>query len=177
MREYLDALEKSNLAGDGDAEPPEPPAPGKNVSLTDPAARWTAAPGGPAFYAYSTNYLIDLDAGIIVDVEATPAHRTREVESTNTMANRRIMRSVHGHSRDVAREIADTPQYKQSRRDRKKVEMLFAHLKGILKPDRLRLRGLTGAHDEFLLIATAQNLRRMAKRLFEGQQSPVAMPA
>ncbi len=40
----------------------------------------TAAPGGPAFYAYSTNYLIDLDAGIIVDVEATPAHRTPEFE-------------------------------------------------------------------------------------------------
>jgi len=36
--------------------------------------RWTAAPGGPAFYAYSTNYLIDLHAGIIMDVEATPAY-------------------------------------------------------------------------------------------------------
>ncbi len=59
------------------------------------------------------------------------------------MPNRRIMRSVHERSRDVAREIADTPQYKQSRRDRKKVEMLFAHLKRILKLDRLRLRGLT----------------------------------
>ena len=66
----------------------QPPAPGKNVSLTDPAARWTAAPGGPAFFAYSTNYLIDLDAGIIVDVEATPAHRTQEVESTKTMVSR-----------------------------------------------------------------------------------------
>jgi Transposase DDE domain len=71
----------------------------------------------------------------------------------------------------------NTPQYKQSRRDRKKVEMLFAHLKRILKLDRLRLRGLTGANDEFLLAATAQNLRRMAKRLFEGQQSTVAMTA
>jgi len=93
------------------------------------------------------------------------------------MPNRRIMRSVHERSRDVAREIANTPQYKQSRRDRKKVEILFAHLKRILKLDRLRLRGLTGAHDEFLLAATAQNLRRMAKRLFEGQQSAAAMPA
>ena len=55
--------------------------------------------------------------------------------------------------------------------------MLFAHLKRILKLDRLRLRGLTGAHDEFLLAATAQNLRRMAKRLFERQQSMVVMPA
>jgi hypothetical protein len=84
------------------------------------------------------------------------------------MPNRRIMRSVHERSREVARAIADTPQYKQSRRDRKKVEMLFAPLKRILKLDRLRLRGLTGAHDEFLLAATAQNLRRMAKRLQEG---------
>ncbi len=66
---------------------------------------------------------------------------------------------------------------KQSRRDRKKVEILFAHLKRILKLDRLRLRGLTGAHDEFLLAATAQNIRRMAKRLFEGQQSTTVMPA
>src|SRR4249920_1332693 len=88
MREYLDALEEFNPTGDDDPEPPEPPeppAPGKNVSLTDPAARWTAAPGGPAFFAYSTNYLIDLDAGIIVDVDATPAHRTQEVEATKTM--------------------------------------------------------------------------------------------
>ena len=38
--------------------------------LTDLAARWTAAPGGPAFYDYSTNYLIDVHAGVIVDVEA-----------------------------------------------------------------------------------------------------------
>jgi hypothetical protein len=47
----------------------------------------------------------------------------------------------------------------------RKVEMLFAHLKRIMKLDRLRLRGPGGAHDEFLLAATAQNLRRMAKRL------------
>lgn len=289
VREYLDALEETNPTGDDDDA--DPLAPGKNVSLTDPAARWTAAPGGPAFYAYSTNYLIDLDAGIIVDVEATPAHRTMEVESTKTMIDRveqrfglkpdrlvgdtaygtapmlgwmvkdkgiephvpvwdkterkdgtlssnefawdeqanayrcpqghellserrvftrprdhvtkdatiiyrasqgdctgcplkqrccpntparKIRRSVHEDSRDVARELATTPQYQQSRRDRKKVEMLFAHLKRILKLDRLRLRGLTGAHDEFLLAATAQNLRRMAKRLFEVQQEAPA---
>jgi len=50
-------------------------------------------------------------------------------------------------------------------KDRKKVEMLFAHLKRIMRLDRLRLRGPSGAHDEFVLAATAQNLRRMAKRL------------
>jgi hypothetical protein len=83
VREYLDALDEANpTGGDDDVDPP---APGKNVSLTDPAARWTAAPGGPAFYANSTNCLIDPDARIVVDVEATPAHRTVEVESTKTM--------------------------------------------------------------------------------------------
>jgi len=286
VREYLEALEENNPTSDDVSEPPEPPTAPKNVSLTDPAARWTAAPGGPAFFAYSTNYLIDLQAGIIVDVEATPANRTLEVDSTKTMVdrveerfnlkpdrlvgdtaygtgpmlgwmveekriaphvpvwdrtdrkdgtlsssdfvwdeqanqyrcpqghallsdrrqftkprdritkagtilysasqhdctgcamkqqccpnmpNRRIMRSVHERSREVAREIANTPQYRQSRRDRKKVEMLFAHLKRILKLDRLRLRGLSGARDEFLLAATAQNLRRMGKWLMATQ--------
>ena len=78
---------------------------------------------------------------------------------------RKIARSIHEGARDETRRIATTPEYIQSRRERKKVEMLFAHLKRILKLDRLRLRGLTGAHDEFLLAATAQNLRRMAKWL------------
>jgi len=76
---------------------------------------------GPAFYAYSINYLIDVQAGIIVDVEATSTLRTAEVNATRMM---------------------------------------------ILKLDRLRLRGPNGAHDEFILAATAQNLRRLAKRLF-----------
>jgi len=78
---------------------------------------------------------------------------------------RKIARSIHESARDVARDVAKTDAYRQSRRDRKKVEMLFAHLKRILKLDRLRLRGPSGAHDEFLLAATAQNLRRMAKWL------------
>lgn len=268
------------LAGLAESNPTETPS--KNISLTDPAARWTAAPGGPAFYAYSTNYLIDLDAGIIVDVEATPAFRTQEVDATKIMVDRveerfaikpdrlvgdtaygvaqmldwmvndkgiaphvpvwdkterddgtlsrsdfqwheeaneyrcpeghalrsnwrpfknqrshvtkadtviyrssqrdcafcpkeaqccpntafrKIARSLFEPARDVARAIARTDAYLQSRKDRKKVEMLFAHLKRILKLDRLRLRGLRSAQDEFLLAATAQNLRRMAKWL------------
>jgi len=76
---------------------------------------------------------------------------------------RKIARSVYEAAREVARDHAKTSAYQQSRKDRKKVEMLFAHLKRILKLDRLRLRGLSGAQDEFLLAATAQNLRRMAK--------------
>ena len=69
----------------------------------------------------------------------------------------------HEGARDFARDIARTDAYVVSRRERKKVEMLFAHLKRILKLDRLRLRGPNGAKDEFLLAATAQNLRKLAK--------------
>ena len=294
VREYLEALEGSNPTDEDVLTSTAPTTPAKNISLTDPAARWTAAPGGPAFYAYSTNYLIDLQAGIIVDVEATPAYRTQEVESTKVMVDRvaqrfglrphrlvgdtaygtgpmlgwmiqekgiephipvwdkterkdgtfsssdfawdeqeneyrcpeghalrsdrrafknprtritkadtiiyrsgqsdcavcpqkgqccpntptrKIARSIYETERNVARAIAATPQYQQSRCDRKKVEMLFAHLKRILKLDRLRLRGLSGAQDEFLLAATAQNLRRMAKWLVPSDQKTPEMLA
>ena len=262
------------------------------ISRTDPASSWTAGPGGPVFFAYSTNYLIDLEAGIIMDVEATPANLSHEVESTRTTIERveqrlclkparlvgdtaygtaamlgwmvgqkeiephvpvlekyarkdntfsssefkwnetaneyrcpagnalrsdrrqfknsrthvtkadtivyrssqldragcsmkdrccpktpfrKVTRSIHEAARDEAIRIAATPAYKQSRRERKKVEMLFAHLKRILKLDRLRLRGPSGAHDEFLLAATAQNLRRMAIRLMvRGDKAEIA---
>jgi hypothetical protein len=63
----------------------------------------------------------------------------------------------------MARQIARSWEGHTSRRLRKKIEMLFAHLKRILKLDRLRLRGPNGARDEFILAATAQNLRKMAK--------------
>jgi transposase len=275
INEYLDALKE-----DGSSI-----TPAKKVSQTDPMARWTCAPGGPAYYAYSTNYLIDTDAGIIVDVEATPALRTPEVWSTKTMIERvkdrfgietkrligdtaygtaeflnwmvneaniephvpvwdrgdekderfgrsdfsfdeekdlytcpngkelrrfwrdfkkprtgvtkaneikytsrkadcvgcpmkeqccpnteirKISRSIYEPARDLARAVGKTPAYRKTRRQRKQVEMLFAHMKRILKVDRLRLRGLSGAQDEFLLTATAQNLRRMAKYLGTG---------
>jgi hypothetical protein len=81
------------------------------------------------------------------------------------MPFRKIARSVYEVARNIARAVAKTSRYRQSRRERKKVEVLFAHLKRILKLDRLRLRGPKGAHDEFLLAATAQNLRRMARYL------------
>lgn len=294
VREYLQALEENNPTDDDIHASTEATTPPKNISLTDPAARWTAAPGGPAFYAYSTNYLIDLQAGIIVDVQATPSYRSQEVESTKIMVDRvaqrfdlkprrlvgdtaygtgamlgwmvqekgiephvpvwdkterkdgtfsssdfawdeqeneyrcpeghalrsdrrvfknprlritkadtiiyrssqsdcttcpqkdqccpntptrKIARSIHEAERNVARSIAATPEYRQSRCDRKKVEMLFAHLKRILKLDRLRLRGLSGAQDEFLLAATAQNLRRMAKWLVPSDKKAQEMPA
>jgi len=91
--------------------------------------------------------------------------------------HRKIARQVNESARDVARQLATTPRYAQSRRHRKKVEMLFAHLKRILRLDRLRLRGLKGARDEFLLAATAQNLRRMAAWLMpKGREAANAVP-
>jgi transposase len=284
VREYLDAIDKENS---GAAIP-------KNISLTDPQARWTAAPGGPAFYAYSTNYLIDIEHNIIVDVEPTPAHRSLEVESTKAMldrveqrldlkperligdtaygtapmlewmvqekdiephvpvwdksdmnpdvfsrsdfiwdaqadcyhcpagkplqsrrrnfkkprsavtkantiiyrssqhdckacehkarccpntALRKIARSIFEDSRDIARAINQTPEYLQSRKDRKKVEILFAHLKRIMKMERLRLRGLTGANDEFLMAATVQNLKKLAKLKYKPPDYGISAPA
>ena len=275
VREYVAALDE-----DGEATAR------KSVSLTDPAASWTCAPGGPAFFAYSTNYLIDVQAGIVIDVEATAANRTQEVDAAKktiqrveerfevkpkhligdtaygaapmlgwlvqekriephipvwdkaerqdgtlsrsdfvfdaeqdrdtcpdgkhldttghatlegtilyrsknlecascplkprccpNTPNRRIARSVHEASRDVARSLANTEAYRASRKKRKKVEMLFAHLKRILKLDRLRLRGRSGAQDEFLLSATAQNLRRMAKWLVPRAPNLELVPA
>ncbi len=272
VREYLEALDEGT-------------EPVRRISLTDPAAQWTAAPGGPAFFAYSTNYLVDTDAGVIVDVEATRANLKDEVDAAKVMVERvearfemkpkrligdtaygsaeilgwmvdekaiephvplwekrerddgtlrraefifdpasntytcpggkqlkqhrrnfthartgitkantmiyrasqrdcascalkarccpnalfrKITRSVYEPARDVVRRLRDTAQYRRSRRERKKVEMLFGHLKRILKLDRLRLRGMTGASDEFLLAATAQNLRRLALWLGTG---------
>jgi transposase len=76
VREYLAALDAAN--------PAEPP---KYVSLTDPAASWSAA-SGPAFFAYSTNYLIDVKAGIIVDVEASAFNHSSESLATRTMLDR-----------------------------------------------------------------------------------------
>ena len=273
VREYLDTLDEAAWGGASEVTP-------KFVSRSDPAAQWTGALKGHAFFAYATNYLIDLDNAVIVDVEASRAIRQAEVESARTMIARthdrfglwparlaadsaygsaenlawlvhergiephipvfdkserrdgtfsrsdftydhdadaytcpagkqlrqrqklyrtlrplvdedgmmryraskldcdacslkpqccpntparKIPRSIHEGARDMARDIAATEDYVTSRRQRKKVEMLFAHLKRILKLDRLRLRGPNGARDEFHLAATAQNLRKLAK--------------
>ena len=76
---------------------------------------------------------------------------------------RKILRSILESARDTARDIVNTDAYVTSRRERKKVEMLFANLKRILRLDRLRHRGPNGARDEFLLAATAQNLRKISQ--------------
>jgi transposase len=79
------------------------------------------------------------------------------------MPARQLMRSVHEEARDIARNLVGTPEFERSRNERKKVEMLFAHLKTTLRFDRMRLRGLSGAKDEFLMAAIVQNLRRMTR--------------
>ena len=86
---------------------------------------------------------------------------------------RKVLRSIHEGARDMARDIAKTEAYQTSRYQQKKVEMLFAHLKRILKLDRLRLRGPCGARDEFHLAAIAQNLRKLGK-LIPGPQAILA---
>ncbi len=82
-----------------------------------------------------------------------------------TAVVRKITRDLNEDVRDRVRALANTEAFQQSRRERKKVEMRFAHMKRILRLDRLRLRGLSGARDEVLLTATAQNLRRLVKLL------------
>jgi transposase len=244
----------------------------KFVSPSDPAAQWTGALKGPAFFAYANNYLIDVKYGVIVDVEASRAIRQAEVGAARTMIDRteerfglkperlaadtaygaapmlnwlveekdiaphipvfdkskrddgtfsrsdfrydptsdvyhcpagktltttgtlvnggttliylarkhdcdgcklraqccpkvpfrKIPRDQHEAARDIARSFAGTEAFEQSRRERKKIEMRFAHLKRILRLGRLRLRGPRGAQDEFVLAAIAQNLRRLA---------------
>jgi transposase len=276
VREYLATLDDAAF---GAASPVEP----KFTSHSDPASQWTGARGGPAYFAYSTNYLVDTDNGVILDVEATRSIRQAEVGSVRTMIDRvsetfalqperliadtaygtgemldwldrqrgiaphipvfdksarrdgtferadftydaeqdtytcpggkvlkqnrrafrtareqkpdengmlryraikadcdvcelktrccpkaparKVLRSIYEPSRDRARAIAQTTEYAISCKLRKKVEMLFAHLKRILGLNRLRLRGPLGARDEFHLAATAQNLRKLAKLL------------
>jgi IS5 family transposase len=86
---------------------------------------------------------------------------------------RKITRHQYEAARDVARAVAKTDAYEQTRRDRKKVEMLFAHLKRILRMGRLRLRGPAGAQFEFTFAAIAQNLRRLAKLTFRPPDAAV----
>jgi transposase len=272
-QEYLDTLDDAAF---GAATPVEP----KTLSPSDPAARFTGANGDRAFFAYSTNYLVDLDNAVIVDVDATAPIRQAETGVVKEMIGRtrerfglhpdqlvadtaygsapmlgwlvneegidpyipvidksqrsdgtfsredftydpefdaytcpggkqlvqfrrtyktprsgvdaeglkryraskkdcdlcplkpqccpkeparKVLRSIHENARDRARDITKTDAYVTASCARKKVEMLFAHLKRILRLDRLRLRGPNGAKDEFLMAATAQNLRKLAK--------------
>src|SRR5438477_1113020 len=79
---------------------------------------------------------------------------------------RKIARDINEKARDHARSFTGTPEYDQSSNQRKKVEMRFAHLKTHHRFERMRLRGLSGARDEFHLAAIVQNLRTLANYLW-----------
>lgn len=81
VQEYLEVLDDAAWGGASEVKP-------KFVSKSDPAAQWTGAMKGLAFFAYATNYLIDLKHSVIVDVEATRAIRTAETGAVRTMIER-----------------------------------------------------------------------------------------
>src|SRR5215207_7091214 len=81
VREYLDTLDEAAWGAASETKP-------KFISRSDPAAQWTGALKGHAFFAYATNYLIDLDHAVIVDVEASRAIRQAEIGSARTMIAR-----------------------------------------------------------------------------------------
>ena len=81
MKEYLATLNDVAFGAATEVQP-------KFVSPSDPAAQWTGALKGPAFFAYADNYLIDVQCGVIVDVEASRAIRQAEVGAARTMLER-----------------------------------------------------------------------------------------
>ena len=89
--------------------------------------------------------------------------------------SRKVTRDVHEKERDVARALMGTPEFDKSRDERKKVEMRFAHLKTHHRFERMRLRGLSGARDEFHLAAIVQNLKTLATHLWRPAPNVPAM--
>jgi hypothetical protein len=273
VEEYLAVLDDAAF---GSATPVVP----SRISPSDPASRYTSAHGGQAQFCYATNYLVDVQNAVIMDVEASTAVRQAEVTAAKRMIERvqddlgilprkliadtgygsaemlgwlvdeqniephipvldksartdgtfsrdefvydknidaytcpagkllkrrqrrhgdrpnimpadesfryrarkadcdicalkpqccpntetrKVPRSIYEDARNIARGLTKKEEWLISRRERKKVEMLFAHLKRVLRLDRLRLRGPCGARDEFHLAAAAQNLRKLAK--------------
>jgi transposase len=82
------------------------------------------------------------------------------------MLFRKVTRDINEDARDLARSLMGTPEFDRSRDERKKVEMRFAHLKTHHRFERMRLRGLSGARDEFHLAAIVQNLKTLAIRIW-----------
>jgi hypothetical protein len=128
----------------------------------DPQRNVYICPGGAELTSTG-----NIDQGHIVYYRASKSDcSTCSLKPKCTTATvRKVTRDLDEEVRDRVRALATTKAFQQSRRERKKIEMRFAHMKRILRLDRLRLRGLSGAKDEVLLTATAQNLRRLAKFL------------
>jgi transposase len=90
------------------------------------------------------------------------------------MLFRKVTRDINEDARDLARALTRTPEFDKSRDERKKVEMRFAHLKTHHRFERMRLRGLSGARDEFHLAAIVQNLKTLVMRIW---RPPPNVPA
>jgi hypothetical protein len=88
VREYLATLDDAAFGAASEVRP-------KFISPSDPAAQWTGAHKGHAFFAYATNYLIDTDNAVILDVEASRAIRQAEVGASRTMIDRTARRFGH----------------------------------------------------------------------------------
>ncbi len=118
----------------------------------------------------------NIDQGHIVYYRASKSDCSRcsLKPKCTTAVVRKVTRDLNEDVRDRVRALANTEAFQQSGRERKKVEMRFAHMKRIFRLDRLRLRGLNGVRDEVLLTAIAQNLRRLAKLLGCAQPLPAA---
>lgn len=121
----------------------------------------------------------NVDQGRIVYYKASKNDCSicRLKQKCTTSVARKVTRDIDEDARDQVRALADTEAFQHSRRERKKVEMAFAHMKRILKLDRLRLRGLSGARNEVLLVAIAQNLRKLAKYVGRPPPTPAMCPA
>ena len=90
----------------------------------------------------------------------------RKPQCCPRMLFRKVTRDINEDARDLARSLMHTAEFDKSRNERKKVEMRFAHLKTHHRFERMRLRGLSGARDEFHLAAIVQNLKTLAMRIW-----------
>jgi transposase len=126
VKEYLATLDDAAFGAASDVTP-------KFVSPSDPAAQWTGAMRAPAFFAYSETLHYRASTpdcrGFLFKAQCCPKAPFR-----------RIPRSIYEEARDFARALDKTKAFEQSCRERKRIEMLFAHLKRILRLGRLRLR-------------------------------------
>ncbi len=140
----------------------------------DEAKNVFACPGGKHLKSSGLVH----DDGTVPYSASTKDCRACALKSACTSGAKRIVtRNLFEAEHERVRALKETEAFKQSARERKKVEMLFAHLKRNFGLRRLRLRGLTGAADEFLLAATAQNLKKLVRFLAHEPPTPTRCPA
>ena len=154
----------------------ERPEPEGAISRTDfafdPATNALTCPGGKRLQQYRRNFQQQRSG---VTKANTRIYRASQADCEAcalkqrccpSQPRRKVTRHVNEDARDYARSLKGTPEFEKSRDERKRVEMRFAHLKTHHRFERMRLRGLSGARDEFHLAAIVQNLKTLAGRLW-----------